>query len=92
MTTFNPKAELFRKAHWNANWKRAGGDKRQYRFIFTEMLRLAWMQAKQAIEAKRNYIVREALRDDQNIGFPIRSFPGERTFFGGSRAVSAIGA
>ena len=92
MTTFNPKVELFRKAHWNASWKHAGGDKRDYRVIFAEMLRLAWLQAKRAIEAKRSIIVREAMRDEQNIGFPIRSFPGERVLFGGSRYLIAIGA
>ena len=92
MTTFTPKAELFRKAHWNASWKRAGGDKRSYRVIFAEMRRLALLQAKRVIEAKSSFIVREAMRDEQNIGFPIRSFPGERVLFGGSRYLNAIGA
>ena len=87
----NRKA-LFQKAHWNANWKRISGDKRAYRVIFAEMLRLAWSQAKEIEAAKRSYIVREAQRDAQNWGAPVRSFRGEKTFFGGSRYANAIGA
>ena len=86
------RRQLFAKAHWNASWKRNGGDRRAYRIIFAEMLRLAWSQAKEAEAAKRSFIVREAQRDAQNWGAPVRSFRGEKTFFGGSRYASAAGA
>lgn len=77
------KKALFQKAHWNANWKKLSNDKRPYREIFAEQLRLAWSQAKRAEEAKRSFAVREQLRDEQNIGLPIRSTPIDyrRTYY-----------
>jgi hypothetical protein len=88
------RSALMKKAHWNANWKRISGDKRAYREIFGEMLRLAWSQAKQAEEAKANYIVREQLREQQNFGLPLRSTPADyrRPLMGGSRYANAVGA
>jgi hypothetical protein len=47
--TYNHRA-IFKKAHFNASWKRAGGDKRQYRVIFADCLRLAYSDARRQAE------------------------------------------
>jgi hypothetical protein len=86
----NPKAlsGLMSKAHFNASWKQAGGDKRPYREIFSEMLRHAWSDLKQAQEAKKSAVIREQLREEQNFGLPVSSFRTERTYFRSSRLLA----
>ena len=83
---------LMSKAHFNASWKQAGGDKRPYREIFAEMLRHAWRDLKQAQEAKKSAVIREQLREEQNFGLPLRTTPRDyrRSYTAGSRLM-AIG-
>jgi hypothetical protein len=94
--TISRKA-IFAKAHWNANWKRLSGDRRIYRDIFAEMLRLAWAQAKRAEEAKRSAAIREQLRTEQNLGLPLASCAFDlaarrRPLMGGNRFINAVAA
>jgi hypothetical protein len=83
---------LMSRAHFNSAWKKNSGDKRAYREIFADMLRLEWSRAKTAEEAKRSYIVREQLREEQNFGLPVGSCLADRarTYHRGSR-MSAVG-
>ena len=87
----NRKA-LFDKAHFNARMKRLNGCPRAYRELFAECLKLAYADARRMAEWRANAAQREAMRDAQNVGFPLRSFRGERTFIRTSRNVAAIGA
>lgn len=86
------RRQLFIKAHEIAAMKRFNGCRRPYREIFGEALKLAYADARRQAEWRAMAAQRETMRDAQNLGFPIRSFPGERTFFGGSRYASAVGA
>lgn len=49
---------LFSAAHFNARWKRASGDRRPYRVIFAEALRLGWAKAKTRARPFPTYIPR----------------------------------
>lgn len=86
------RRQLFIKAHRNASIKKFNGCPRSYRDIFAECLKMAYADARRVADWRAMAPQREAQRDAQNIGFPIRSFRGERAFFGGSRFVCSVGA
>ncbi len=85
---------MLKAAHFATNWKRLSGDKRAYRVILSEQMKLEWSRWKTQQEAKKNWQLRQQLRDESNISLPLRSTPTDyrRPFFGGSRYVSAVGA
>ena len=96
-TKFNPLREIFRKAHFNTLFRRAGADRRPYRVVFADMLRAAWADYRRAQEAKKSAAIREELRREQNTGLPVAScafdLAARRPFFmPSSRAIAAIGA
>jgi hypothetical protein len=83
------RSQLFKAAHWKAKNvvinTRGTKYARTYAQAFSEALKHEYAKLRQAAE-------RQAMRDEQNISAPIRSFRNERAFFGGSRAISAVGA
>ena len=88
---FNRKA-IFTKAHQITRSKRFNNPALNYRQTFAAALRLAYADARKQAEWRAMAAQREAMRDAQNVGFPLRSFRGERTFIRTSRNVAAIGA
>ena len=98
MTVFNPLSHIMSTAHWNAHYRRVSGDKRSYPEIFREQLRLSWQRWNTQQEAKRNWQVRQALRDDSNInGLPLATCGFDLAkrhsyTMRSTRAVAAIGA
>lgn len=96
---YNPLQDIFRRAHFNARWKKAGADRRPYRVVFTEALKSAWKAFRQAQAAKRDWRIRQQLREEQNVSLPVRSCSADapvvpfrtRYSFGGSRLQSAVG-
>ena len=87
----NRKA-LFQKAHEITRMKRFNNPALNYRETFAAALSLAYADARQQAEWRAMAAQRETMRDAQNWGAPVRSFRGEKTFFGGSRYASAAGA
>ena len=88
---FNHKA-IFTKAHQIARMKKFNNPALDYRATFAAALSLAYADARRQAEWRANAAKREAQRHEQNIGYPVRSFYGERTFIRTSRNVAAIGA
>lgn len=77
------KAEMFRAAHAKArafaSFDRAPGS---YRFHFQRALKAAWAEAKRLDEGRKALaaaMARQALRDQQNFGLPIRSCRADMT-------------
>jgi hypothetical protein len=69
------KAEMFRRAHAVAR-SAARFDPTGYRFHFQRALKAAWAEAKRLDEGRKALaalMARQALRDQQNFGLPIRS-------------------
>lgn len=87
----NRKA-LFIKAHEITRIKRFNNPALDYRQTFAAALRLAYADARRQAEWRAMAAQRETQRHEQNIGYPVRSFFGERTFIRTSRNVSSVGA
>jgi len=92
---YNRRA-IFKRAHFSASWRQAGGDKRQYRAIFAECLRAAWAQHRRCIAARNSAVVREQLRSEQNLGLPIATYAYDlsvmrRGYVAGRRSIAAMG-
>jgi hypothetical protein len=87
-------AGIMAKAHFNTRFKIIGGFRKPYREVFAEMLRLAWAEHRRAEESKKDWRIRQQLRDESNVALPLRSTPADyrRTYHRSSRAVAAIGA
>jgi hypothetical protein len=71
--------------------KRFNNPKLNYRETFAAALKLAYADARRQAEWRAMAAQRETMRDEQNTGLPLRSFRGERTFFGAARYVTAVG-
>jgi hypothetical protein len=75
MTAKFNKAEMFRRAHAVAR-SAARFDPTGYRFHFQRALKAAWAEAKRLDEGRKALaalMARQALRDQQNVGLPVRS-------------------
>jgi hypothetical protein len=92
---YNPLRDIFRKAHFNTLFRRAGSDRRPYRVVFGDMLRAAWADYRRSQEAKKSAAIRQELREEQNFGLPLASCAFDlrrRTYFRTTRAIGAVGA
>lgn len=81
MSTKINKAEIFRRAHEEAR-VRSRWDKGGYRFHFQRALKAAWAEAKRLEEGRKALaalMARQALRDQQNVGLPVRSCRADMT-------------
>lgn len=91
---YNPLQDIFRKAHCNTLFRRGGSDRRTYRMIFAEMLKSAWADFRRAQQAKKDWRIRQQLREESNTGLPLGSIYVDRSrsyYTRSTRSIASIG-